>query len=496
MLIAVPTIGFAMRRITRITPILLTMLLVCTGVLSSASVLADTATAVPSLTISQFKITSSNGQFVMLYNSTNSALSMANYQLEYFNSFDLGKASSSKLITLSGVLPPHGYYLLNDANLQMCFQMYVASQTLGFSSTAGMLELVSLAQANPGGVVQTVIQDAVSWSKIPAQGAITLPANQAAFLLRQPTDSNNSPKISEPAGGSWLVVQQDTINPCVLVNAITSQSVPSAAKLLPVVAPTASFVTAQQPGSLDTSLTASLPESDAGLSAPAVSEVLPNPLGTGNDATDEYIELYNANDAVFDLSGFSIRSGTTTTHTYVFAAGTLMQPHSYTAFYSSQTKLSLSNTSGQAALLDPVGAVLSSSGSYTSAADGNAWVQADNKWQYTTHPTPGAANIIALPLVKVSTKAATTKKTKIAAVAKTKATKTKKPAAAPSKLIAAQAPAKLPVHVWQLALVAGLAVLYALYEFRHDIANRLWQRRSYKTGSPEDRGDVKGGRSD
>jgi len=66
---------------------------------------ADTANA-PSLVISQLKITSSNGQFITLYNASTTTLDMSKYQLEYFNSYDLTKAGSSRLIALSGMLPP------------------------------------------------------------------------------------------------------------------------------------------------------------------------------------------------------------------------------------------------------------------------------------------------------------------------------------------------------------------------------------------------------
>jgi len=46
-------------------------------------VAADRASS-PSLAVSQLKITSSNGQFITLYNATSSALDMSKYQLEYF----------------------------------------------------------------------------------------------------------------------------------------------------------------------------------------------------------------------------------------------------------------------------------------------------------------------------------------------------------------------------------------------------------------------------
>lgn len=65
------------------------MLLLTFGSAGYAPVLADTTAAVPSLTNSQLKVTSSHSQFVTLYNPTSSVLNMSNYQLEYFNSSPL-----------------------------------------------------------------------------------------------------------------------------------------------------------------------------------------------------------------------------------------------------------------------------------------------------------------------------------------------------------------------------------------------------------------------
>src|SRR5689334_2381732 len=99
-----------MRRSQRLlSAIVVTGLLMLAG--QELPVMAETADA-PSLVISQLKITSSNGQFVTLYNTTDSALDMSRYQLEYFNNFDLAKSTSSRLIALSGTVPPHGYFMV------------------------------------------------------------------------------------------------------------------------------------------------------------------------------------------------------------------------------------------------------------------------------------------------------------------------------------------------------------------------------------------------
>ena len=55
----------------------------------------------------------------------------------------------------------------------------------------------------------------------------------------------------------------------------------------------------------------------------------------------------------------------------------------------------MSNTSGQATLLDANGAILAQSDPYGTAADGKAWALADGTWYWTNTPTAGASNIIA-----------------------------------------------------------------------------------------------------
>src|SRR5579862_6671478 len=151
---------------------------------------ADTTAHAPQLVVSQLKITSSNGQFITLYNTSASALDMSKYQLEYFNNYDLNKATSSKLISLSGIVPPHGYFMVNDDSLLLCYRLSVDSISLGLSSTAGLVEVLAFNQTSPGGSVSPDLQDYVGWSKSPVAGAQTLPANTSAFLQRQPIDSD------------------------------------------------------------------------------------------------------------------------------------------------------------------------------------------------------------------------------------------------------------------------------------------------------------------
>jgi hypothetical protein len=453
-----------------------------------AAAQADTANA-PSLVISQLKITSSNGQFITLYNSTNTAVDMGKYQLEYFNSYDLSKATSSRLISLSGTVPPHGYFMVNDSSLTLCYQLTVDSVSLGLSSTAGLVEVLAFNQSSPGGSVTPVLQDYVGWSKTAAGGAQTLPSNTNAFLQRQPVDTNRNPAVNVAGAGSWQAVQPDGNNACNLVSGTDGSSpvLTGLSQLLPATEPPFTILSLGGGDGVATPAeTASLPAADIGLMAPTVTELLPNPDGTGNDATDEFIELYNPNAASFDLSGFSLQVGATTLHSYKFPVGTSLTGHSFTAFYSATTGLSLSNNGGQAKLLDPFGNSISASGVYDTAKDGLAWALANGKWYWTTKLTPGAANIIKQPPAskKAAAKSSSKAKTSKSAAAKSKKAKTNSLSSGQSS---DDQPTTTPIHIWTLALVAAAALLYGAYEYRADLANRIYQFRSYLRARREGR---------
>ncbi len=437
----------------------------------SMFVAADTASA-PSLAVSQFKITSTNGQFITLYNSTDSTLDMSKYQLEYFNHYDLTKATSSRLISLSGTLPPHGYYMVNDSSLLLCYQLNIEPQSLGLYRYAGMIQVMSHSQPSPGAGVVQVLQDYVGWSKISTSGAVTLPSNANAFMQRQPQDNRNNPSVITPGGGSWLTVQHDSANPCKLITATTSptQVASGFSLLLPSTEPPAAIVNIA--GEDSGSTLPSLPTSDIGLMAPQITELLPNPSGTGNDTTDEFIELYNPNPVGFDLTGFILQTGLTSVRKYTFPAGTILPPKSFKAYLSEETGLSLSNTASQVKLLDPFGNSISATAQYVSAKDGQAWALAKRKWYWSTSATPNSLNVVKQPVA--------TKKSKSTSKPKTTKSGSKndtKTSSSQNSSYSDDEPSTNPVHAWTLALIAGLAILYGLYEYRSDLGSRINQLR-------------------
>jgi hypothetical protein len=214
--------------------------------------------------------------------------------------------------------------------------------------------------------------------------------------------------------------------------------------------------------------------------APTITELLPNPAGTGNDTTDEFIELYNPNSVPFDLTGFGLQVGITSVHSYMFTAGTTtLPPQSFTAFYSSTTGLSLSNSGGQAKLIDPFGNSIAATAVYGTAKDGQSWALANGKWYWTTKLTPGAANVINQPPAAGKKSSAASKSTKTTAKSKTAKIKKVKTKPVTASHNSADTVSTTPIHLWTLALVAGLALLYGAYEYRADLANRIYQLRRY-----------------
>jgi hypothetical protein len=452
---------------------------------------AELASA-PSLTISQLKITSGNGQFVTLYNPTELPLDMSRYQLEYFNSYDASKATSSRLIPLSGTLQPHSYYMVNDSAQLLCFKMTVDSVSLGFSSTAGLIEVLGFNQSSPGGPVTPTLQDYSSWSKTAALGAQTLPSNTNAFLQR--IAPNGAAGITTPGSGSWQPVQPDPANPCSLVTANTP-GLPApvdqgSLQLLPGMEPPAIFESATDSGA---GQAVADWVSDNGLKTPLITEILPNPNGTGNDGADEFIELFNPNQTQFVLTGFTLQTGTTSLHSYTFSVGAAIPPNGYAVLYSLTTGLSLSNTNGQVRLLSPSGTQIATTEAYGTAKEGQSWALAVGRWQWTTRPTPGSTNIISTPAsTKKSTKTgggtAAKKSSGSVKGASTKA-KSKKPKTSTGTLVAADIPAesKTPLHTWVLVSVGSLAVLYGAYEYRADLANRIYELRRYASARRKNR---------
>jgi hypothetical protein len=190
-----------------------------------------------------------------------------------------------------------------------------------------------------------------------------------------------------------------------------------------------------------------------------ITELLPNPKSPQTDAEDEFVEIYNPNDKAVNLAGYTLVSGIKDSYKYTIKEG-IIETNSYLVFYRPSTKLTLSNTSGRVKLLAPDGSQVDISGDYATAPDGQSWIYANDKWQWTTIPTPGKANIFSAPVTKETGKAGNR-------------TNARTNSLGPS----ANNPKASSLHPMILASVGSAVILYAIYEYRHDLANLIYRFR-------------------
>lgn|GEM_PF-745874 len=335
--------------------------------------LADTPLA-RDLTISQIKIT--GDEFLVLRNATNTNLQLSNYWLQYFNDFDLTKTSSASSFQLPSVwLTPSQSIMLSVGTAAACGPVWVSKLSFTLKDSAGMLQIVGMSQTS--GIVGYKPQDQVSWSSktsdpVDLKGI----SSSAAAQIYYRTDK------------AWLSAA--TPPGCTASSTSTSPATNTPDTLTSTNTSPPSILLSE---SDEASTISNIPIEDIGLIAPQLSEIVPNPGPPKTDANDEYIELYNPNDKPFDLSGFKLQSGGSSTYTFPDGEASL-QPHEFKSFYASKTNLTLPNTAGEVKFLSPTGEILAQSDAYADAQDDYGWILADGLWQWTKVSTPNARNII------------------------------------------------------------------------------------------------------
>ncbi len=421
------------------------------------------------LAIRQLKI--SGDEFVILQNYSAEDVNLSDYWLGYSSSDTATNIVPTQQLP-EAVLEPGAAALLNNGSAETCDARIVAS--LDFSSlsdTKGTLMVRKL--TNDGQISSFSTVDSVSWGKL-ATDAIQI-ANES----KVPAGSNVVWYYDNSL--PQAVWQVGDFKDCSL-NIITILNVPAPEE--PIVtwvaassSPPSIFVSTLQVTSTGTS--GVMPAANKGLKAPQLSEILPNPASPLTDAEDEFVELYNPNAAVFELSGFQLQIGSSTSSTirsYTFPAGTKLAPLSFKAFKSEVTHLSLSNSGGQVWLVDPLDHTVVQSDAYGTAKDGQAWVLANGKWQWTTVASPDSTNKVSAPANAATKKSATVNGRTVTAV---KGVTTTAASAAGTPASLQTVGQVTPVHPLTLVIVLLLALLYGAYEYRHDMANRLYQFQKY-----------------
>lgn len=435
-------------------------------------VYAESETSAPALSFRELKIT--NDEAIVI---------QANQDITHLNAYWLGYVSSDaatpppvQQLPDVPLLAGQAILLTDAASIELCGVRYEVNLGPSLSDSAGSLALWHMTDSSFTKL--TGPQTAVNWAKSTKTTPIDM-SKQAIDLYLESSLSltsaawyfdGNKTLAWQPANvtlGCRLTVPGATAGAEPITKVEWSKN---------AVEPVAIIEAGVVEGSSDSAQ----PNVNIGLAPPLITELLPNPTGTGTDATDEFIELYNSNDAPFTLAGFKLQTGLNTTHSWVVPAGITIPPKGYRAFYASESGLTMSNTSGQATLFDTTGAQVAQSDPYDSAPDGQAWALANGAWYWTTKPTPGTTNDIATPIVK----AATAAKKVTASTTATKGAATKAPAKSATTKTAASTtsggqtpPSSAPIHPLVLAGVALAAIGYGVYEYRHDLANAFHKLR-------------------
>jgi len=472
---------------------------------------------------------SASDEFIELYNTTNAAIDITGWEVRYYTALStveprptLQTADASRRVKIANangsvvLLPAHSYFVIYAGAVPTNIPQGTLTQTdaLGLATTDRSLVLFSRSAAT----CEFTPEDAVAWGIGAFGEGPSVPRGAKDIVMQRYTDGDGTYIDANDNSNDFAMTQ---------VTANYHNATPGArsaffmtneqAALLEVHDRTVATFTAEDcavpAGNTDTPPATQNPESppsttipdeseaeeeegssperpqpiipagNLGLQSPQISELLPNPGAPLTDTADEFIELYNPNGVIFDLSGYILETGLTTKYRYTFPAGTMLPAHAFTAFFSSITDISLSNTSGQVRLIDPLGRVMIESEAYQTAKENYGWLLANGTWQWTTKPTPGERNVVSVPVTKkAKTTTATTtsakKATPIKAASTTKPKENTEKEEKPAATAAAAPTGRSPLHPLVLAVVGGFALLYGAYEYRKDLANKFYQFRS------------------
>lgn len=417
--------------------------------------------------------------------------------------------------TLTGVIAPRSYYLIATASMQT--EMTKDTLQAGMAGGGGHIRITT---PQSGG---SQVIDLVGWGTAQYPSGSAAPAPVAGSLLVRRLDvddmpintsNNNADFIESDALPEIAVIEE--ILPDILDD-LPAESPDELQYNDPVlVTPTP---TLQEVVTLPTNqdVQVEVPENNTQVTAPGsdtlhslvLTEVLPNPALPELDSVAEYVEIFNQGTASIDLSGYALFSGSSLTY-HAALSGSLAAGE-YRSFEAAQFRMALGNTTGRVELRFGQ-EIVDTVPTYSNAAEGVAWALIESVWQWTASPTKSAKNILTVIESQKSfatiTKPTPTQKPKTTTPKATAKSSSKTTAKNPPKSATKSAnkstdsanssaqeiyeePAATNTkNVALLAGVGALAILYGLYEYRHDIANRIKRCRDYFSARRRNRGII------
>jgi len=126
-----------------------------------------------------------------------------------------------------------------------------------------------------------------------------------------------------------------------------------------------------------------------------INEILPNP--SGNEESDEFIELRNKGNTAVDLKGWKLmdNSGSYYIISQDHFNSTIIPPGGFFVLYRDITKIALNNSGGESlTLLSPDGQEKDKVSYSGSVQEDYSYNRTSFGWQWSNSPTPGANNVI------------------------------------------------------------------------------------------------------
>ena len=140
-----------------------------------------------------------------------------------------------------------------------------------------------------------------------------------------------------------------------------------------------------------------------------INEILPAPEGA--DEINEWVEIYNTNAVLVDVSGWKLQDIGGTGTTYIFPQNTSIAAKGYIVLTRPDTKIILNNDEDGLELLQPDGKMVNSV-SFTKAPANQSYNKTNNGWKWSATATPNKANTITLPVASAKKKSTSLPKTK------------------------------------------------------------------------------------
>lgn len=430
-------------------------------------------------------------EFVEIYNPNGSEITVTGWLLQYRSAASTGSWTTKRKlacvpegIDCNVAIAAHGRLVL--ASYDIATLADEQPMTGGFADAGGQIRLV-----NPGATSATdddVVQDMLSYgTAVESEGGLAAPAPPAGKSLKRLVSEDGYYVDTNVNGADFMVGCSDPTpgeieEPLAILPSTCEE--PDDSPTIPEDPPDDTPDMPLPPDSDPTSEDPVDEELEGGMGAGPVeylpiliTELLPDPAPPAQDATDEFIEVFNPNAEPVNLKGYQIQSGSNYRYKYELP-DLVIEPGQYLAISSAESGLTLSNGGTQVRILSPDGQVFDELADYGKAVEGQSWSKAaDGQWRWSTTPTPGLVNEVTVPPPKATAKSATAKKASTKTAAKPKVASASKAQTSEQEEAFEEPPAP-PPNYWLLAGVGSMAVGYGLYEYRQSIAGgarKLWQ---------------------